>query len=214
MGSMFSKLHIYISFFLLALLRKWNSLKNKLYQYLIIDYLKYKRVEFSPNKVNFFGICRFDIGKDCNVRIGDGFICRSVDTIDYGRETSITVRSGASLYIGRQSGMASTCINCHREITIGDYVNIGAGTMIFDTDFHSIDWRDREDRALDISKRKIAPVHIGNYVFIGARCIIMKGVTIGDKSVIAAGSVVTCNVPEGEIWGGNPAKFIKKVPNC
>jgi acetyltransferase-like isoleucine patch superfamily enzyme len=48
-------------------------------------------------------------------------------------------------------------------------------------------------------------------VFIGARCIILKGVTIGEKSIVAAGSVVTKNIPEGEVWGGNPAKFIKKI---
>lgn len=51
---------------------------------------------------------------------------------------------------------------------------------------------------------------INDNVFIGARCIILKGVTIGSKSIIGAGSVVTKNIPEGEIWAGNPAKFIKK----
>lgn len=48
-------------------------------------------------------------------------------------------------------------------------------------------------------------------VFIGAKCIILKGVTIGENSVIGAGSVVTKNVPANQIWAGNPAKFIKNV---
>ena len=48
-------------------------------------------------------------------------------------------------------------------------------------------------------------------MFIGTSCIIGKGVTIGENSVIAAGSVVVKNVPSNEIWGGNPAKFIRKI---
>lgn len=54
-------------------------------------------------------------------------------------------------------------------------------------------------------------VKIGNNVFVGAHSIICKSVTIGDDVVIAAGSVVTKDIPSGEIWGGVPAKFIKKV---
>ena len=58
---------------------------------------------------------------------------------------------------------------------------------------------------------KLGKVKIGNNVFIGAHSIICQPVTIGDDVVIAAGSVVTKNIPSGEIWGGVPAKFIKKV---
>lgn len=54
-------------------------------------------------------------------------------------------------------------------------------------------------------------IKIGNNVFIGAHTIICKPVTIGDDVVIAAGSVVTKDVPSGEMWGGVPAKFIKKL---
>lgn len=58
---------------------------------------------------------------------------------------------------------------------------------------------------------KTAPIVIGDYVFIGARCMILKGVTIGDRSIVAAGSVVTKSIPADELWGGVPAKFIKKL---
>ena len=54
-------------------------------------------------------------------------------------------------------------------------------------------------------------VTIGNDVFIGANCYIGKGVSIGDRSIIAAGSVVVKSIPPDEIWGGNPAKFIKQI---
>lgn len=54
-------------------------------------------------------------------------------------------------------------------------------------------------------------VHIGEHVFIGAGCTILKGVSLGNYCVIAAGSIVTHDVPGNEIWGGNPATFIKKL---
>lgn len=145
-------------------------------------------------------------------RIGDSFICNSSKhfCIDNGFST-INVRQGAELTIGNYCGISNTILHCYNYIKIGNYVNIGAGTIIFDTNFHSTYWQDRTDRSIDIQNAKTAPIYIGDYVFIGARCIIGKGITIGDKSIVAAGSVVTRDIPTGEIWGGNPAKFIKKI---
>lgn len=53
-------------------------------------------------------------------------------------------------------------------------------------------------------------VTIGNRVFIGMNTLIVKAVSIGDNAVIGAGSVVTKDIPAGEIWAGNPARFIRK----
>lgn len=81
--------------------------------------------------------------------------------------------------------------------------------MITDSNHHSLDWRVRNLEG--DTDRKSAPVVIEDYVFIGARSIVLKGVRIGARSVIAAGSVVVKDIPAGELWGGNPAKFIKKI---
>ncbi|MBD8490085.1 hypothetical protein IFO69_15110 [Echinicola sp. CAU 1574] len=54
-------------------------------------------------------------------------------------------------------------------------------------------------------------INIEDGVWIGGHCIILKGVTIGERSVIGAGSVVSKNIPKNEVWAGNPAKFIKKI---
>ena len=56
-----------------------------------------------------------------------------------------------------------------------------------------------------------SPVIIKDGAFIGAHSIILKGVIIGEKSIVGAGSVVTKSIPDGEIWAGNPAKFIRKI---
>lgn len=54
-------------------------------------------------------------------------------------------------------------------------------------------------------------IKIGKRCFIGIHAIILPGITIGDDCVVGAGSVVTKNIPSGEVWGGNPARFIKKT---
>jgi acetyltransferase-like isoleucine patch superfamily enzyme len=84
---------------------------------------------------------------------------------------------------------------------------VGGGTKIYDTDFH---WLEFEKRISEPGG-KTAPVIIKDGAFIGAHCIILKGVSIGEKSIVGAGSVVTKSIPDGEIWAGNPAKFIKRV---
>ena len=104
----------------------------------------------------------------------------------------------------------SHSILCAREnITIEDKVMLGGGVKIYDNDFHSIDFEQRFDKPdTHIGK---APVLIKYGAFVGAHSIILKGVTIGAKSVVGAGSVVTKDIPDGEVWAGNPAKKIKTL---
>ncbi len=167
----------------------------------------------SRKEIHFYGRIEINIKQGASISIGRGFICNSgfYYTIDNSCGSRIVVRQGAKLTIGEYTGISNTTIHCYQSIAIGNHVNIGAGTMIFDTNFHSTDWRDRANRATDCCNAKTTPVTIGNYVFIGARTIICKGVAIGDKAMVAAGSVVVKNIPEGELWGGNPAKFIRKL---
>ena len=85
---------------------------------------------------------------------------------------------------------------------------IGGGTTIVDSDFHSMnpnDWHTPNDELNMLSK----DVVIGDNVFIGMNVIILKGVHIGNNVIIAAGSVVSQNIPDNQVWGGNPATFIK-----
>lgn len=114
-----------------------------------------------------------------------------------------------AIRIGRGSGLSNCTIVSRESVTIGEDVRIGGSCRIYDTDFHSVTFEDRienGDRHV-ISK----PVTIKDGAFIGAFSIILKGVTVGSHSVVGAGSVVTKDIPDGEIWAGNPARFIKKV---
>jgi acetyltransferase-like isoleucine patch superfamily enzyme len=98
---------------------------------------------------------------------------------------------------------------CSAEcITIGDHVALGANSVVIDTDFHPLT---TEARRIDSSAGKTAPVVIENEVFIGMNCLILKGVTIGQGSVVGANSVVTRDVPPGYIVAGNPARVIRQL---
>ncbi len=114
--------------------------------------------------------------------------------------------------------MSSPCIWAKESITVCDGVNIGACCTILDTDCHNMDWRVRAARevtssgvSVDSITAKSAPVMICENACIGAGVTILKGVTIGARSIIAAGSVVTKNIPADCVAGGNPCKVIKQL---
>ena len=126
-----------------------------------------------------------------------------------GIHTHLSVAPGAMLWIGNNVGISQAQISSYNNITIEDNVLIGASCKIMDTDFHPIDYVDRMNHL----SAKTAPIHICEGAFIGACSIILKGITIGKHAVIGAGSVVTPDVPENEIWAGNPAKKIGVIQN-
>ena len=87
------------------------------------------------------------------------------------------------------------------HLKIGNHVDIASSVQIYNSQ-HDIDAADFVAIA--------APVEIGDYVFIGPRAVVLPGVRIGKGSVVAAGAVVTQDIPEFQIWGGVPAKFIRE----
>ena len=105
--------------------------------------------------------------------------------------------------------MSNCAIVCQNEVVIEDWVKIGGDVSIYDTDFHSTNYIDRRCEVdYNIATK---PVVIKQDSFIGAHSIILKGVTIGERSIVAAGAVVTKSIPDDELWGGCPAKFIRKL---
>ncbi|MBP3447801.1 MAG: acyltransferase [Clostridia bacterium] len=128
-----------------------------------------------------------------------------------GDRTYLQVLKEAKLTIGNDVGLSNCAITCGEQIAIGNFVRIGAGVKIYDTDFHSLNPFERTAKP-EIPNVVTKPIVIEDYAFIGAGSCILKGVTIGKYSVVGAGSVVTKSIPTGEIWAGNPAKKIGMVP--
>lgn len=121
-----------------------------------------------------------------------------------GNRTVLQTLDGGRIEIGNNTGISHATLCAREEIIIEDNVLIGGGVKIYDNDFHSLEYKHRMERP-DTHIRK-GVVHIKEGAFIGAHSIILKNVTIGKHSVVGAGSVVTKDVPDGEIWAGNPAK--------
>lgn len=121
-----------------------------------------------------------------------------------------TLSQQARIKIGEDSGLSGTTICAARSISIGKECLIGADVLICDTDFHALAPNGR--RFNDLSQAiKAAPVTIEDNVFIGARSIVLKGVSIGHNSVIGAGSVVVSDIPANVIAAGSPAKVIRAL---
>lgn len=151
------------------------------------------------------------IGGKC--RIGKNFSMNNGikgNPIGCYSKCTLFVDRNATLTIGDNVGISQTALICHKSITIGNYVKIGGGVKIYDTDFHSLNPQIRQSNE-DMKNRQEKPVVIHDNVFIGAYSIILKGVEIGENSIVGAGSVVTKSIPTNQIWAGNPAKFIRNI---
>jgi acetyltransferase-like isoleucine patch superfamily enzyme len=98
---------------------------------------------------------------------------------------------------------AAVSISASRHVAIGSECEIGPGVLIMDNDFHVPGNLSR----LPASQ----PIRIGDRVWIGARAIVLKGVTVGDSAIIAAGAVVTTDVPPRKLVAGVPARVIRDV---
>ncbi|OMF32608.1 acetyltransferase [Paenibacillus sp. FSL H8-0548] len=118
-------------------------------------------------------------------------------------------RPNAEIIIGDNTRIHGTCIHAYEKISIGKNCLIAANTQIIDGSGHDLSFDNPSNRINTIGDSN--PVVIKNNVWIGANSIILPGVTIGEGSVIAAGSVVTRNIPPMVVAGGNPAKVIKSV---
>lgn len=119
-----------------------------------------------------------------------------------------TLLANSEIIIGNDVGISGATLVAADCIKVGDRVLIGSGVLIIDSDQHPIDPQLRRENP---NIAKASAISIGNDVFIGARAILLKGVHVGDGSVIGAGSVVTQDVPAMVVVAGNPARIIRNL---
>lgn len=189
----------------------WRKQKSSLFTYLFRLKLLINQVHYGKGIRVVNAIPGFLVALgNRKVYIGNNVSFMSYNNTSWNSKCHITVGKDACLSIEDNAGINGSFIYCMNSIHIGKYVHVGGGCRIYDTNFHNLDWEARRNPKLD-GKASTAPVIIEDDVFVGSNCIIGKGVTIGARSIVAAGSVVVKSIPEDELWGGNPARFIKKI---
>lgn len=204
MGTIKNKLHLFPRLIAKTFYKRWN-----------LVLLRFLGAEIGK-QCQFYNHIHIKVAPKSVIKIGDDVIIKSgsgYNPLARNIQASICVERGAKLIIGSLTGISSSCIWASNSISIGNNVNIGADTIILDTDCHNINYLKRKDRATDAITSAKAPIVIKDDVLIGTRCIILKGVTIGARSVIGAGSVVTQSIPADSIAAGNPCKVIKSINN-
>jgi len=188
------------------IIHAWRTAGSRLYQY-----------EARLKGVRFEGRASFQGRPIISVAVGSTLVLGSGVTVASSPRSgplgcfqpSIlrTLGAGAQLLLGRNVGLSASVLCAARLIEIGEGTILGAGAMIFDTDFHhpagECDWDNDFQRGAQ-------PIRIGRGCFIGARALVLKGVTLGDRAVVGAGAVVSHDVPAGQIAVGNPARNIPR----
>lgn len=116
--------------------------------------------------------------------------------------SSVVVEPGAHLHLASGFINNGARISCFTGIRIGEGAHIGPDAVVMDSDSHSIS---------PTSGPVAAAIEIGDHVWIGARAMVLKGVTIGDGAVVAAASVVTRDVAPGTLVAGSPARYVRDV---
>jgi len=191
------------------------KITNELLRRLLFPYI---RLFFAVNGIQWennwkiLGVPIIQKHRLSQIRIGPGLGLRSTTRSNpLGPNHPVilcTWKSGAVIEIGKNFAMTGGALVAANRITIGNDVNLGANSTMIDTDFHPLD---PIERRLNPQDAEAAPININDDVFIGMNCLILKGVTIGQNSIIGAGSVVSRDIPPGVIAAGNPAKIIKSI---
>jgi galactoside O-acetyltransferase len=159
------------------------------------------------SKVNYRKII---VNNGCYLEIGSNSMIEAAVSFD---------RDNAKVSIGDRTYIGTSSIICAERVTIGNDILIAWGCTIVDHNSHSLIWDERKNDVVNwINGKKnwtnvsILPVTIEDKAWIGFNTVILKGVTIGEGSVVGAGSVVTMDVPPYTVVAGNPARIIKTIP--
>lgn len=189
--------------------------ENRFYRFLqdsfFYSYLKYFGVETEFRYVRLIGLPIIRKQNGSRIILGEGV---TLVSNSHGNVAGInhpvilaTLAPGAIIELDG-CGLSGSSICASKSIRIGRNSGLGANSSVYDTDFHSTDHKTRKNQQ-NIVDAQAEPVEIENDVWVAANALILKGVTIQSRAIIAAGAVVTTNIPQNALAAGNPARVIR-----
>jgi carbonic anhydrase/acetyltransferase-like protein (isoleucine patch superfamily) len=143
------------------------------------------------------GRLHFSLGPGALVEIGDGAWLRT----EVG-EIHLVAFEGARLRVGPECLLNGCHLSAKQEVTLGRKTNVGMGSRVFDSDQHDFD---------DERMERSAPVTMGDHVWVASDVTVLRGVSIGDHSIVGACSLVTRDIPPHSVAFGQPAEPRGKV---
>lgn len=164
----------------------------------------------TPGNLKFYGVARYLRHPSAKILIGQNVTFRSSvssNSMGINRACFLSAGENAILQIGDDCGFSGAVISANQHIEIGQRVMCGVNVTITDCDRHPLDAVARFEGHPGVSM----PVKIGDDVWLGMNVIVLKGVHIGDGSVVAANSVVTKDIPAGSLAAGQPAKVVRAL---
>jgi carbonic anhydrase/acetyltransferase-like protein (isoleucine patch superfamily) len=181
--------------------------------------IKYKEKLFTNGPIRIFGeLPVFKLPGNGRINLGEKVVLNSDrQNTNTALTFNCTLVCGLNgeINIGDNTMLNGVSVTSYQKVNIGSNCQIASCTLISDTDFHPInpDERNKESMGIRIDHNIVnkKEINIGNNVWIGWGCTILKGVTIGDNSIIAAGSVVLNDIPKNVIAAGNPAVVKKQI---
>jgi acetyltransferase-like isoleucine patch superfamily enzyme len=205
--------------FVIRILRVVPYIKSLFYRYYNKIYFKINNVSYGKgmvimDSIYISGKGKITIGNDFKFLSGGNLnpICRNIKGSLY------TMKPESKIVIGNSVGFSSVCLWSKDSISIGNNVNIGADCIIIDNDAHPhyylhrrFNYMNKDNYTSFINEIPSAPIVIDDDVWIGARSQILKGVHIGARSIIGAGSIVTKSIPADAIACGNPCKVVRII---
>lgn len=193
---------------LLHLKRRFDKLLQQCLEVWQPHWLRLMGIEGGED-CHLYGLPIINKAPGSTIRVGRNFTARSrvsSNSIGLIQPTVLTTsHSNAQLIIHDDVGISGGAITCRELVVLKSRVWLGSGVLLMDNDSHSLDPTERLAEILNI---RTAPVIIEEEAFIGARAIILKGTTIGRRSIVQAGSVVAGAFPADCIIGGNPARIL------
>ena len=178
-----------------------QTINHPLFKYLIFLYFELKRALLQlryPNLTIAPGVIvkgSFEIRNKVKVTIGSGSRLNK----------RVVIYGNGELTIGKNVSINGACIGCETSIEINDYCLI-SDCFLSDSDYHNLEPHLRHSPSIS---KVAAPIILNHNVWIGARVTIMKGVTVGENSVVGLGSVIRKSVPDNVVVIGNPQQIVK-----